>query len=591
VRAPGTYHDHNSWGVGRVTALEANAVTLDFPKRPGQKMTLAAAKSALTPLPDGDVRILTAWQPAELERLRKEDPVALVASLLASLKREVTVTEIKKLLIAWNAVPNAGWTSFWNAAKKRMADDSRIDASHAFEQRYALAREGAGVTLPAFPRHDPPRKAMALLRRLMGQHKDRKAALAATWSEGLLRWADQDRLEFSDRVAALTWATELAPDPSALDGRGVALLAHAFTGTFEFASLPGTMEQRRALDWALAGPSWEAAARSALSSRLTDLREAAFAAIEERHGADAPAFWQSLWLDAVNWPGATLFSLEHADPERKPVASLVAADPWHGVRGVINLLESAPEEPIALRATALIDPEGWLADRCRARRADEDLETLLTRRCLTWKTTERYLDPIVEFARAVGLSSLIQRVNEARHSRLKTRVARADDKAQAYTGKNFMTRRMYERTKGELEALETALKSTIPAAIQKARELGDLRENAEYHSAKLKQSQAEARVLLLVDRLREVTLIDDLTPDPGVAGPGTEVEVAGEDGKITKIWILGEGDGDFGPGVVSYRAAVGRALLGAREGESVAWTADGHEVTGTVRAVRLRLPS
>ena len=157
----------------------------------------------------------------------------------------------------------------------------------------------------------------------------------------------------------------------------------------------------------------------------------------------------SRWLDAVNWPGATLFSLEHAD--RSASRSLRSLPPIRGtgVRGVINLLESAPEEPIALRATALIDPEGWLADRCRARRADEDLETLLTRRCLTWKTTERYLDPIVEFARAVGLSSLIQRVNEARHSRLKTRVARADDKAQAYTGKNFMTRRMYEHTKGE----------------------------------------------------------------------------------------------------------------------------------------------
>ena len=35
---------------------------------------------------------------------------------------------------------------------------------------------------------------------------------------------------------------------------------------------------------------------------------------------------------------------------RTTVASLVAADPWHGVRGIINLLESAPEEPIAVRA-------------------------------------------------------------------------------------------------------------------------------------------------------------------------------------------------------------------------------------------------
>jgi hypothetical protein len=188
-------------------------------------MTLASGEVGVSRRCPTATRILTRVAAGRARKIaQREDPVALVARCSPRSKREVTVTEIKKLLIAWNAVPNAGWTSFWNAAKKRMADDPRIDASHAFEQRYALRPRGASVTLPPFPRHDPPRKAMALLRRLMGQHKDRKAALAATWSEGLLRWADQDRLEFSDRVAALTWATELAPDPSALDGRGVALL-------------------------------------------------------------------------------------------------------------------------------------------------------------------------------------------------------------------------------------------------------------------------------------------------------------------------------------------------------------------------------
>src|SRR4029078_13327537 len=114
-------------------------------------------------------------------------------------------------------------------------------------------------------------------------------------------------------------------------------------------------------------------------------------------------------------------------------------------------------------------------------------------------------------------------------------------------GKNYMSRRAYERTKSELEALEAALKTTIPQAIQKARELGDLKENAEYHSAKLKQSQAESRVGLLADRLREVTLIDDLSNDPGIAGPGTEVSVTLDGGGKQIVWILGEGDGALGP--------------------------------------------
>ncbi len=592
LRAPGTYHEHGSWGVGRVTALETNAVTIDFTKRAGQKMTLAAAKSALTPLLSDDPRVLAAWQPAELERLRKEDPVTIVAALLRSLKREATATEIKKLLISWGAVPSAGWTSFWNSAKKKLVDDPRIDASHAFEQRYALGRDGQGVRLPGFPRHEPPRKAFALIRRLLGQHPNAKSVLARTWTEGLLRWVDQERLDDAERVAALAWASELAPDPAELEGRGVALLADAFTRDFDFASLTGTMEQRKALYWSLAGPSWEEAARSALSSRLGDLREAAFAAIEERHGADGTTFWQELWLDAPSWPNATVASLEHAEPSKKPVASLAAADPWYGVRGLMNLLETTPEEPLASRVTSLLDENGWLAEACRKRPASEGLETLITRRCLTWKTTERFLEPIVEFARTTGLKGLVTRVAEARHARAKTRAGSKNDAAaQAYTGKNYVSRRNYERTKGELEALEAALKTTIPQAIQKARELGDLKENAEYHSAKLKQSQAEVRVGQLADRLREVTLIDDLAPEPGIAGPGTEVLIELAGGGTQKVWILGEGDGDFGPEVVSYRAAVGKALLGHKEGELVQWSADGREVIGTVRSVHARLPT
>jgi transcription elongation factor GreA len=153
-----------------------------------------------------------------------------------------------------------------------------------------------------------------------------------------------------------------------------------------------------------------------------------------------------------------------------------------------------------------------------------------------------------------------------------------------------MTRRVYERTRQELTDLETALKTTIPHAIQKARELGDLRENAEYHSAKLKQAQAETRVLLLVERLREVELIDDLVPDAGVVSPGTAVTVRHADGATSTFWILGEGDNELGPEVVSYRAPIGLALLGRRIGDAVSWLAEGVEVRGTVTAVEPRSP-
>ncbi len=570
--------------------LEVDAVTLDFPKRAGQRMSLAAAKSALTPLAPTDLRVLGAWQAAELARMRKEDPVSFLVGVLATLKREATVTEMKKLLLAWGIVAQSDWTSFWQSAKKKAADDPRLDASHAFEQRYALARGGAGVRLPGFPRHETPRKAMALLKRLLTQHPASKGTLARTWGAGLERWADAAKLDVADRVAARCWAAELDADPSRHDGAGIALVAEALTGDFDFADLPGPPEQRRALDWGLRGPSWERAARSALSSRLADVRELAFQAIQERHGSDAPGFWEAVWLEAGNAPATALSVLEHADPARRPVASLAAANPWMGVRGLVNLLESAPEDPLPGRAANLLSTDGWLAQACRARPADEALETLLTRRCLTWKTTERNLDPILTFAEAVGLSGLVQRLSEERARRKKGAVPKEDQAAAAYGGRNLMTRRVYERTRQELTDLENALKTTIPQAIQKARELGDLKENAEYHSAKLKQSQAEARVVQLAERLREVVLIDDQKLEPNVAAPGAEVSIALDGGPTVRFWILGEGDDELGPEVVSYRAAIGKALIGRRIGDNVTWTADGRELRGVLKSVTPRLP-
>ena len=76
-----------------------------------------------------------------------------------------------------------------------------------------------------------------------------------------------------------------------------------------------------------------------------------------------------------------------------------------------------------------------------------------------------------------------------------------------------------------------------------------------------------------------------------VAGPGTEVEVALDGGGSQRAWILGEGDGDFGTEVVSYRAAIGKALLGRKTGDRVQWAADGREVHATVTAVRPRPPA
>ena len=126
----------------------------------------------------------------------------------------------------------------------------------------------------------------------------------------------------------------------------------------------------------------------------------------------------------------------------------------------------------------------------------------------------------------------------------------------------------YNRLKAELEDLTGERRAEITEKIKVAREHGDLKENAEYHSAKLKQANMSRMVASLQQRLLRARFVDEIEYKEGVIGLGTEV-VLESDGAIVTYWILGEGEHHHGNHVVSYQAPVGRALMGRSIGDEV----------------------
>jgi transcription elongation factor GreA len=131
-----------------------------------------------------------------------------------------------------------------------------------------------------------------------------------------------------------------------------------------------------------------------------------------------------------------------------------------------------------------------------------------------------------------------------------------------------MTKATWDRLKKELERLERELRTTIPATIQKARELGDLKENAEYHSAKLKQANVSKQVASLQLRLTRARFVEEAELKDGVVGLGTEVVLESEQ-EITTYWILGEGEHHHGDNVISFQTPVARALMGRAIGDEL----------------------
>ena len=87
-----------------------------------------------------------------------------------------------------------------------------------------------------------------------------------------------------------------------------------------------------------------------------------------------------------------------------------------------------------------------------------------------------------------------------------------------------MKDRILKRFNDEISALERELKVDLPKEIQRARELGDLRENAEYKAAKERQEIVNARIAMLKKRVGEIALINMDRIPHGRAGFGSTVE-------------------------------------------------------------------
>ena len=126
------------------------------------------------------------------------------------------------------------------------------------------------------------------------------------------------------------------------------------------------------------------------------------------------------------------------------------------------------------------------------------------------------------------------------------------------------------KLKEELATLEDELHFKLPKEIQKAREFGDLRENAEYKAALERQTMVKARIRQIQDRLSEVQSIDiSKIPTDRIAYGSTVVLYdLDKDEKVTYQLVTSE---DSAPeeGKISTVSPIGQALMGRQEGDTV----------------------
>ncbi len=133
-----------------------------------------------------------------------------------------------------------------------------------------------------------------------------------------------------------------------------------------------------------------------------------------------------------------------------------------------------------------------------------------------------------------------------------------------------LTTRGARKLRDEVQKLKSVDRPRIIKAIAEARAHGDLKENAEYHAAKERQSHIEGRIRLIEDRLARAQVIETGGPPPDSVRFGVTVLLSDNDtGEEVKYTITGEDEAEASSGLISVTSPVARALLGKGVGDEV----------------------
>lgn len=128
----------------------------------------------------------------------------------------------------------------------------------------------------------------------------------------------------------------------------------------------------------------------------------------------------------------------------------------------------------------------------------------------------------------------------------------------------------FEKLNSELRELKSVERPQIIKAISSARELGDLSENAEYHSAKEKQGFIEAKIADLEEKISRAEVIDITKLDGSDVKFGATVKLCNlETDQSITYRIVGVDEADIKKGYISFTSPISKSLIGKKTGDVV----------------------
>jgi transcription elongation factor GreA len=151
---------------------------------------------------------------------------------------------------------------------------------------------------------------------------------------------------------------------------------------------------------------------------------------------------------------------------------------------------------------------------------------------------------------------------------------------------HHLTRAAFERLSQEFEELTTVGRIDIATAIERARELGDLSENGDYHAAKDQQGMMEGRIRQLEKILKNCEIVEDPTADDTVA-PGMVISLQFDGEDDVEDFFYGHiEEQPNGLQILTTTSPLGVAIAGRMIGEWVEYSSNSGALRVQVKAVR-----
>lgn len=135
------------------------------------------------------------------------------------------------------------------------------------------------------------------------------------------------------------------------------------------------------------------------------------------------------------------------------------------------------------------------------------------------------------------------------------------------TETEYLTKEKHDELEKELQVLKTTKRKEVAEALEYAKSLGDLSENAEYHEARDSQASVEERIQRIEQILKTASIVSGNAS--GAVAVGSMVTLERESDKARKSYtIVGSEEADAAKGMISMRSPLGLAALGKSKGET-----------------------